>query len=83
MFNRVLPAIGLGAPRTLILPSDRDTWIKLVQIVSRHGQRSPLIFYPDDPYKNVTIHWPLGLAQLTTTGKQQMYDLGLYLGQTF
>ncbi|CAG2056316.1 unnamed protein product, partial [Timema podura] len=31
----------------------------------RHGDRTPLETYPNDPYNAVDIYWPEGLGQLT------------------
>ncbi|XP_054166679.1 lysosomal acid phosphatase-like [Oppia nitens] len=49
--------------------------LKLVQIVQRHGDRTPTNFYPNDPYKNPSI-WPDGIGELTRNGKQRMFDFG-------
>lgn len=51
---------------------------KLIQgnIIWRHGDRSPMYTYPNDPYKDV---WTDGPYQLTEQGKYQAYNLGLLL----
>lgn len=51
---------------------------QLVQgnIIWRHGDRSPMYTYPNDPYKDI---WTEGPYQLTERGKYQAYNLGLYL----
>nr|CAD7437444.1 unnamed protein product [Timema bartmani] len=41
----------------------------------RHGDRTPLETYPNDPYNAVDIYWPEGLGQLT----EQQYAIGQYL----
>src|SRR5437899_5887460 len=49
--------------------------LKLVQIIHRHGDRSPIRFYFNDPYKDAS-KWPLGIGQLITDGKERMYKIG-------
>ncbi|KAK9886481.1 hypothetical protein WA026_016764 [Henosepilachna vigintioctopunctata] len=46
-----------------------------VIVVFRHGARTPVEPYPNDPYKNAS-YWPVGFGQLTDEGKRQHYDLG-------
>nr|CAD7452092.1 unnamed protein product [Timema tahoe] len=36
----------------------------------RHGDRTPLETYPNDPYNAVDIYWPEGLGQLTEVNKK-------------
>nr|BAN20384.1 acid phosphatase-1 [Riptortus pedestris] len=45
-------------------------------ILYRHGARTPAEPYPNDPYKNESIYWPIGWGQLTNLGKLQHYKLG-------
>ncbi|KAK9877477.1 hypothetical protein WA026_018586 [Henosepilachna vigintioctopunctata] len=45
-----------------------------IQMVFRHGERSPTKLYPTDPYNNFS--WPDGLGYLTNKGKLEMYNLG-------
>lgn len=47
-------------------------------ILLRHGDRTPVSFYANDPYKDEK-YWPLGISQLTNKGKQRLYDVGLKL----
>jgi len=49
--------------------------LKLVQVIIRHGQRTPEYPYPTDRYKS----WEEGWGQLTEEGKRQEYELGQYL----
>ncbi|CAG9864598.1 unnamed protein product [Phyllotreta striolata] len=52
---------------------ETNNLVALVQIF-RHGERTPMKFYPNDPYKN---HWAdLNTEQLTNKGRRQMYSLG-------
>uniref|UniRef100_A0A8D8T9D9 acid phosphatase n=2 Tax=Cacopsylla melanoneura TaxID=428564 RepID=A0A8D8T9D9_9HEMI len=46
-----------------------------VSIIFRHGDRTPISHYPNDPYKNAS-YWPVGPGQLTNVGKLQHYGLG-------
>ncbi|XP_067125487.1 prostatic acid phosphatase-like [Centruroides vittatus] len=52
------------------------TTLQLLHIISRHGARTPIILYPNDPNKN--HQYKEGLGQLTNTGKLQQYALGKY-----
>jgi hypothetical protein len=64
---------------TLKTKNGEDTQLELVQIVFRHGDRTPVVIYPHDIY-NAT-HWDMygGLGQLTQTGMLQHNEYGLYL----
>lgn len=44
----------------------------------RHGDRSPTAFYATDPYSSPK-DWPVGLGELSNTGKAQHYKLGQWL----
>ncbi|CAG9830934.1 unnamed protein product [Diabrotica balteata] len=46
-----------------------------VVVIYRHGDRTPVDPYPNDPYKNRS-YWPIGFGQLTNKGKQQHFQLG-------
>ena len=70
-----------------VLPSNRwpnhdISTLKLLQIVHRHGDRTPIIFPPNDPFKNES-YWPEGIAQLTSKGKYRMYKLGQFIRQEY
>lgn len=56
--------------------------LKLVQVVFRHGDRTPVNTYPTDPYKDPS-NWPIGWGQLTNNGKERHYHLGHYLRQRY
>uniref|UniRef100_A0A1B6KL21 acid phosphatase n=1 Tax=Graphocephala atropunctata TaxID=36148 RepID=A0A1B6KL21_9HEMI len=51
-------------------------------VLFRHGDRTPLDPYPNDPYKNASF-WPVGFGQLTNVGKEQEYELGHWLRQRY
>lgn len=57
--------------------------LKLVQIVYRHGDRTPISFpLPNDRYASDS-YWPEGFGQLTNRGKYRIYSLGKYLRQRY
>ncbi|KAF2883594.1 hypothetical protein ILUMI_22589 [Ignelater luminosus] len=53
--------------------------LKLVHVLFRHGDRTPTQTYTNDPHK----YWPEGWGQLTNKGKQEMYNFGLMLRETY
>lgn len=55
--------------------------LKMVNLVYRHGARSPLKFYPTDPYQEK--FWPDGAGQLTQYGMQLEYDLGKFFRERY
>ncbi|KAI4494313.1 hypothetical protein M0802_008996 [Mischocyttarus mexicanus] len=44
----------------------------------RHGDRTPIEFYPNDPFQNESL-WPVPCGQLTNLGKNQHLHLGQWL----
>ena len=52
--------------------------LKAVAVLHRHGDRTPIATYPNDPWGNIT-YWPDGWGQLTISGKKRLYDLGQYV----
>ncbi|XP_068098996.1 testicular acid phosphatase homolog isoform X2 [Hyperolius riggenbachi] len=61
--------------------SGREDNLTFVVVVYRHGDRSPIDTYPNDPYKEGV--WENGLQQLTKEGMRQHYDLGRYLRKRY
>ncbi|KAL5006612.1 hypothetical protein ScPMuIL_015418 [Solemya velum] len=51
--------------------------LKLVNLVYRHGDRSPVNVFPTDP--NTEAVWPQGLGWLSKVGMDQQYALGKWL----
>ncbi|XP_078359951.1 prostatic acid phosphatase-like [Oculina patagonica] len=49
--------------------------LRMVNVVYRHGDRSPAQFFPADKHKN---YWPQGPGQLTQIGMEQEYELGQF-----
>ncbi|XP_031617280.1 prostatic acid phosphatase-like isoform X2 [Contarinia nasturtii] len=53
-------------------------------IVVRHGDRNVLYpFGSTDPFSNETKYWPDGYGALTNEGRQQQYEVGLYLAKRY
>uniref|UniRef100_A0A0N5CI36 2-phosphoxylose phosphatase 1 n=1 Tax=Strongyloides papillosus TaxID=174720 RepID=A0A0N5CI36_STREA len=53
----------------------------LVQVIFRHGERAPLLTYPNDPYKD--YDWGVPLGNLTKHGIQQQVELGANLRERY
>nr|XP_018911571.1 PREDICTED: testicular acid phosphatase homolog [Bemisia tabaci] len=58
-------------------PAAKST-LRFVSIIHRHGERSPMNNYPNDPYKGESF-WPEGLHVLVQRGKESMFELGRFL----
>ena len=63
-------------------PNHDISTLKLLQIVHRHGDRTPVEFAPNDPFSS-DKYWPEGLGQLTTKGKYRMYKRGQFIRQAY
>ncbi|XP_054267345.1 lysosomal acid phosphatase-like [Macrosteles quadrilineatus] len=54
--------------------------VVFVNVLYRHGARTPDKTYKNDPHKN---DFPEGLGELTNEGKRQHYELGQWLRQRY
>ena len=59
-----------------------DTTLQKLAILHRHGDRSPISTYTNDPYGNES-YWPDGWGQLTMTGKRRLYSLGKFIRRRY
>ncbi|XP_057302555.1 lysosomal acid phosphatase-like [Hydractinia symbiolongicarpus] len=55
--------------------------LKMVHLLYRHGHRSPVAIYPNNPYQEKV--WPDGLERLTQIGMNMEYDLGKFLRKRY
>lgn len=58
-----------------------ESTLKLVNLVYRHGDRSPVVIFPTDPNKE--DKWPQGLGWLSKAGMQEHYSLGQFLKKRY
>jgi len=56
--------------------------LKLVHLLYRHGDRTPISPYPTDPYRDQSS-WPVGFGQLTSRGMRQQFELGQWIRQRY
>ncbi len=66
-------------PTVYLWPNHDISTLKLLQVVHRHGDRTPTELFPNDPFKNVSKYWYEGIGELTTRGKYRMYKLGQFV----
>ncbi|CAL7950976.1 unnamed protein product [Xylocopa violacea] len=56
--------------------------IVFANVLYRHGDRTPVRSYPNDPYNNESL-WPVPYGQLTNLGKYQQLLLGRWLRKRY
>jgi len=76
LFLSLLPSPLLSTWTSLDYPDIEG--LKLVHLLYRHGDRTPIDCYPNDPYK-APSHWPVGFGQLTSRGKMEQFKLGEWI----
>lgn len=55
-----------------------DNNVRYAAIIYNHGETAPVDPYPTDPWRDTSL-WPVKFGELTNTGKNQQYALGLWL----
>ncbi|KMQ93151.1 lysosomal acid phosphatase, partial [Lasius niger] len=60
---------------------EKDT-LRLVTVITRHGERAPVDTYPNDPYIKDNME-PYGWGQLTNEGRRNQYNQGLFLRKRY
>ena len=58
-----------------------DPTLRQVHLLFRHGDRTPISAYPNDPWANYS--WPGGWGQLTSRGMTRHFQLGQWLRQRY
>lgn len=59
-----------------------DGKLLFAHVIFRHGDRTPIDPYPNDPWKDPS-HWSTGWGQLTNAGKMRHLMLGNWLRQRY
>ncbi|OXU18767.1 hypothetical protein TSAR_012990, partial [Trichomalopsis sarcophagae] len=66
----------------LVEADNTESTLRQVNLVIRHGERSPQTTYTNDPYKNDPME-PFGWGQLTSNGRIGQYNQGLFLRERY
>ncbi|XP_023219527.1 lysosomal acid phosphatase-like [Centruroides sculpturatus] len=80
-FYIILTLFGSLLCQEDVPPVDHTASLQLLHIIVRHGARTPISLYPNDP--NVNYEYKEGNGQLTNTGKLQQYTLGKYFRERY
>uniref|UniRef100_A0A1A9WGA6 Acid phosphatase n=1 Tax=Glossina brevipalpis TaxID=37001 RepID=A0A1A9WGA6_9MUSC len=67
---------------TTTAPTTTTTTLQLVHVLFRHGPRTPVNTYPNDPYIRETFH-PYGWGHLTNSGKRELFKMGQWLAKRY
>lgn len=73
MFAQIITCFILLLGSTV---KSEETELVLLQIMFRHGDRTPVSIYPNDPNNESVWSKFGGLGQLTQTGIKQHYEYG-------
>ncbi len=57
--------------------------LKLLHVIHRHGERTPIQFSPNDPFSDLDKYWMGGNGELTPQGKYRMYQVGKFIGKEY
>ena len=63
-------------------PDHDISTLKLLQVVHRHGDRAPVEFKRNDPFRTAD-HWVEGIGELTTKGKYRLFKRGQFIRQEY
>ncbi|BFF97119.1 prostatic acid phosphatase [Drosophila madeirensis] len=63
-------------------PNTTQSTLELVHIVFRHGIRTPVDTYPNDPYLRDGFK-PTGWGHVTNSGKRELYEMGRWLNRRY
>ncbi|KAG5877249.1 hypothetical protein JTB14_019627 [Gonioctena quinquepunctata] len=77
----ILTLLAIALSSASPIQGSNDSLLSVVQIF-RHGQRTPVVHYTNDPYSD-SSYWPASAGQLTDTGKHQHQVLGQFTRQRY
>ncbi|KAJ8985186.1 hypothetical protein NQ317_018215 [Molorchus minor] len=78
----IFTSVFLAVQMLHVTTSDETKQLQLVHVVIRHGARTPVSTYPNDPYINATL-FPIGWGQLTNEGKLSLFNIGKFLRERY